>query len=174
MIKVAGSAAPIPQQTANGFQQPPPTATSVPPMVFSNPAATGELPEVNEPEKPIPEGEAKLVSMIIEKWYEAWLVNPLYPNISLQVLRTVLYRSPVVLIRRICSMIKSFLTLQSLPLFSWPKCLIQGNNDRRNKILTTLRGWRVSWACKVDGRWERRTGLALPWGWGKASHSVHC
>lgn len=59
MIKVAGSAAPIPQQTANGFQQPPPTATSVPPpMVFSNPAATGELPEVNEPEKPIPEGYA--------------------------------------------------------------------------------------------------------------------
>ena len=118
MIKVAGSAAPIPQQTANGFQQPLPTATSVPPMVFSNPAATGELPEVNEPEKPIPEGEAKLVSMIIEKWYEAWLVNPLYPNISLQVLRTVLYRSLMVLIRRICSIIKSFLTLQSLPLFS--------------------------------------------------------
>ena len=64
MIKVASSAPSNPQQTANGFLPAPPSAAPAPlPMVFSNPVATAELPEVNEPEKPPPEGEAKLVSV---------------------------------------------------------------------------------------------------------------
>ena len=60
MIKVAGSISSQPPQVANGFHPPPPVSASGPPpaMVFTNPVATAELPEVNEPEKPPPEGEA--------------------------------------------------------------------------------------------------------------------
>ena len=59
MIKVASSVPAQHQQLANGFHPPPPSDMPAPPvpMVFTNPVATAELPEVNEPEKPPPEGE---------------------------------------------------------------------------------------------------------------------
>ena len=62
MIKVAGSIPSHPSQVANGFPPAPPVAASggPPAMVFTNPVATAELPEVNEPEKPPPEGESML------------------------------------------------------------------------------------------------------------------
>jgi len=58
MIKVAGSIPSQPPQVANGLHPAPSIAASGPPpaMVFTNPVATAELPEVNEPEKPPPEG----------------------------------------------------------------------------------------------------------------------
>ena len=49
--------------------------------------------------------------------------HPLHPNIGMLFLHTVLYTFSKVLIRRICSSIKSW---WSFPLFLWPKCLIQG------------------------------------------------
>jgi len=62
MIKVAGS---IPSQSppvANGFHPAPSVSAPghAPAMVFTNPVATAELPEVNEPEKPHSDGEAML------------------------------------------------------------------------------------------------------------------
>ena len=52
--------------------------------------------------------------------------NPLHPNISMHILHTVLHTFPKVLIRRICSPVKSFFSWWSFPLFSWPLCVIQG------------------------------------------------
>ena len=49
--------------------------------------------------------------------YNFNFINPLHPNISIDVLHTVLYAFPKVLIRRICLTIKSFLILQSFPFF---------------------------------------------------------
>ena len=37
-------------------------------------------------------------------------INPLYPNISIHILHTVLYTFPKVLTRRICLKLKSFLS----------------------------------------------------------------
>ena len=68
MIKVAGSIPSHPSQVANGFPPAPPVAASggPPATVFTNPVATAELPEVNEPEKPPPEGEAMLGQLLVQ------------------------------------------------------------------------------------------------------------
>lgn len=67
MIKVSSSIPSQPQQVANGFHPAPSVGVPGPPsMVFSNPVATAELPEVNEPEKPPPEGEAKLLPLSVQ------------------------------------------------------------------------------------------------------------
>ena len=63
MIKVASSI--NSQPVANGFPSPPPSvpAGNAPSaMVYTNPAVNAELPEVNEPEKPLNGGEAKLLN----------------------------------------------------------------------------------------------------------------
>ena len=52
--------------------------------------------------------------------------NPFHPNISMHILRTVLYTFPKALTRGICLKIKRFVSWWSFPWFSWPKCLIQG------------------------------------------------
>ena len=70
MIKVASSTPMNPQPEANEFPVPPPPP-SVPAgdaptaMVYTNPAVNAELPEVNEPVKPLNGGEAKLLMKII-------------------------------------------------------------------------------------------------------------
>ena len=53
-------------------------------------------------------------------------LNPLLPNISMQILQTVLHTFPKRLTRRICLTIKSCFSWWSSPLFSWLSCLIQG------------------------------------------------
>lgn len=55
-------------------------------------------------------------------------VNPLHPNISLQILPIFFHTFPMILTRRTCPTIKkiqSFLNLQSFLWFTWPQCLIQ-------------------------------------------------
>ena len=47
-------------------------------------------------------------------------INPLHPNISINILHTVLCTFSKVLKRRICSTIKSFFSWWSFLLFSWP------------------------------------------------------
>ena len=54
------------------------------------------------------------------------LVNPLHPNINMDILHTVFYTFPKVLARRVCLSIKRMFSLWSFPLFSWPYCVIQG------------------------------------------------
>ena len=44
--------------------------------------------------------------------------NPLHPNISIHILYTLIYTNQLVLTRRICLTIKSFLGWQSFLLFS--------------------------------------------------------
>ena len=64
MIKVASSI--NSQPVANGFPAPPPSvsAGNAPSaMVYRNPAVNAELPEVNEPEKPLNGGEAKYLTI---------------------------------------------------------------------------------------------------------------
>ena len=72
MIKVASSIPMNSQPVTNGFHPGPPPISGPPmlPMVYSNPAATAELPEVNEPEKSLHEGEAKLS------------INPFSPRVN--------------------------------------------------------------------------------------------
>ena len=54
------------------------------------------------------------------------LVNPLHPNINMDILHTVFYTFPKVLTRRVCLSIKRMFSLWSFPLFSWPYCVMQG------------------------------------------------
>ncbi|KAJ7352721.1 hypothetical protein OS493_034326 [Desmophyllum pertusum] len=63
MIKVASSIPTHPQQVANGFHPAPASSMPGPPvaMVYSNPVAAAELPEVDEPEKP-PPGDIPVVT----------------------------------------------------------------------------------------------------------------
>ena len=53
-------------------------------------------------------------------------LNPLHPNNSIHILLTDLSTFPVVMTRRICLTIRSFLNWDSFTLFSWPKHFIQG------------------------------------------------
>ncbi|XP_015769367.1 PREDICTED: ATP-binding cassette sub-family A member 3-like [Acropora digitifera] len=58
MIKVASPVPMVPQQVVNGQQSAPPTTASAGglPLVYSNSAVTGDLPQVNEPERPLNDG----------------------------------------------------------------------------------------------------------------------
>ena len=47
----------------------------------------------------------------------AFNMNPFYPNISMHILHTVLYKFPRILTRRIYLIIKSFFSRRSFPLF---------------------------------------------------------
>ena len=47
----------------------------------------------------------------------AFNMNPFYPNISMHILHTVLYKFPRILTRRIYLIIKSFFSWRSFPLF---------------------------------------------------------
>ena len=65
MIKVASGPPMNSQPVANGFPAPPPSvpAGNAPSaMVYTNPAVNAELPEVNEPQKPLNGGEAKYLT----------------------------------------------------------------------------------------------------------------
>ena len=53
-------------------------------------------------------------------------ISPSHPNISIQILHTILHIFPKELTRRICFTIKSCFSWWSSPLFSWLWCLIQG------------------------------------------------
>ena len=59
-----------------------------------------------------------------ETWAVKWTAyaqhNPLHPNISINILHTVLSTFPKVITRRICLTIRSFFCQWSFPLFSWP------------------------------------------------------
>ena len=59
--------------------------------------------------------------------------NYLHPNISKDILHTVLYTFSMLLTRRICLTTKSFFRLWSFYLFSWPKIFYSGGDIvRRN------------------------------------------
>ena len=55
----------------------------------------------------------------LEHQYQGKLIIPLHPNISMNILQTVLYTFPKVLTGRICLKIKSFISWWSVPWFSW-------------------------------------------------------
>ena len=76
--------------------------------------------EDQEP-KPLwkPNNNFLVVVTVIKKF------NPLHPNISIQILHTVLCTFTKVLTGRICLTIKSFFSCWSFPLFSWHWCVIQ-------------------------------------------------
>lgn len=66
--------------------------------------------------------------------------NPLHPIISMQVLHTALSTFPLVLTRRICQPIKSFLNLWSLILYSFDRNLLfRDDTVGRNKMLFSFR-----------------------------------
>ena len=54
------------------------------------------------------------------------LINPLHSIIGIHILHSVLLTFPMILTRRICLTIRSFLNKQSYVLFSWPILFIQG------------------------------------------------
>ena len=56
-----------------------------------------------------------------EEWMDGLPVvfNPLHPNFIIYILYTLVYTNQLVLTRRICLTIKSFLGWQSFLLFSW-------------------------------------------------------
>ena len=75
------------------------------------------------PEMPMIDRASSALSLL---FLSRLLLIHVHPNISMQVLHTVLYTFHILLPRRIHLLIKSFLSLQSLPSFSWPWYLIQG------------------------------------------------
>ena len=68
MIKVTSSMPANAQPIANGFHPEAVPIGQLPPtsMVYSNPVATSELPEVNEPDKSRQEGEVKFLLATLE------------------------------------------------------------------------------------------------------------
>ena len=58
--------------------------------------------------------------------YHCLAFNPLHPNISVNILHTVLCTSPKVLMKRIFLTIKCFFSQWPLPLPSLPNCVIKG------------------------------------------------
>ena len=50
----------------------------------------------------------KKLELVCSSWKLVISLNPLYPNINMHILHTVLYKYPKVLIRRICVTIYSF------------------------------------------------------------------
>ena len=58
--------------------------------------------------------------------YMRLFLNPLPPDISINILHSIHQTFPKVLTKRICLIITSCFSWWSLPLFSWPWCLIQG------------------------------------------------
>ena len=66
--------------------------------------------------------------------------NPLYPNIRMHILYTVLYNLPEVLTRRICWKIRSCFSGWSFP---WPWCLIQGRYCKEKLDVSHSYGQRI-------------------------------
>ena len=81
------------------------------------------------------------IKLVVKKYFFTWalpkfwvtheqqpghFLNLLHPNISIDILHTVLHTFPKVLTRRIYLKIKSVFGWWSFPLFSWPQCVIQG------------------------------------------------
>ena len=75
--------------------------------------------------------------------WQFWLPNPLHCNITVHILLPVLFTFLKVLIRRICSTIKSFFSSWSFPLFLTLLAWLRGQIVERNYMLVTLGGQRV-------------------------------
>ena len=56
----------------------------------------------------------------------SWVFNPLHPKIIMHILHTVLYTFPKEKTRRLCLLIKSFISWWSFSSFSWPWCVNWG------------------------------------------------
>ena len=84
-----------------------------------------------------------------ERFVNDWISNglghfsSLHPNISMQILHTVLYRFLKVLTRRICLTIKSFFSWWSFPSFSAPYRVIQWWKLKR--VVIYLGWWKNRW-----------------------------
>ena len=67
-----------------------------------------------------------------------WFVfNPVHPYIRMHIFYTTLNKSPMVMTRRICFKIKSFSSLWSFSVFSYPRCF-KGDTERRYYMLVTI------------------------------------
>ena len=75
------------------------------------------------------------------------LFNPLYLNISMHILHTVLNTFLKVLKRRICLTVKSSLVVDHFPYSHDLNVWIQGDIVERNYVLVSLRGLRVNMVC---------------------------
>ena len=84
------------------------------------------------------------------------LLNPLYPNISMHILHTVIHTFAKRLKRRICVMIKSFFSWWSSPLISWLSCLIQGWYGKEKLDVSHSKGRRVDIESSVCLRKRER------------------
>ena len=69
--------------------------------------------------------DARSFSLFLFFYFFIFL-TPLHHIISMHILLSVFYTFPKVLTKRICQRMKSFFNWWSFPLFSWPKCVIQG------------------------------------------------
>ena len=73
------------------------------------------------------------------------ILNSLHPNINIHILLTVLFTFPMVLTRRICLRIRSFLNWWSFPFFSLPLYLIQACSCREKLETSHSLGLKCSW-----------------------------
>ena len=73
------------------------------------------------------------------------ILNSLHPNINIHILLTVLFTFPMVMTRRICLRIRSFLNWWSFPFFSLPLYLIQACSCREKLETSHSLGLKCSW-----------------------------
>ena len=97
-----------------------------------------------------------------------WFVIPLLPNVNIHILHTDIHRFPKVVTRVIFSTIKSFFSWWSFSLF-------RGNILRENKMLCTLRGWKVLKKADTESKfiyffikqekcwWQKKQNFATQW-----------
>ena len=92
------------------------------------------------------------------------LLNPLNPNIKIQILICYSYMFSIEVVRRISWSINKNCFLWSCPQFSCPLCFTSSDITRRNLMLITFRASRVKHPSSTRG-WPRRGGGILGCSW---------
>ena len=77
-------------------------------------------------------------------------INPFHPKIGVYILHTVLFTFLLILTRRMCLTIRSFLSLWSFSLHSWPYIWFKSDTASRNWKIVTLICYKINQELRVQ------------------------